>query len=78
MPTPAPAETIFIKVSCLVVLLTASPEPRAVLNNSTFTPMSLGDAAGKRQAQKLRTLTEDRNSVLLYESWALCSCLAED
>src|SRR5438046_10527536 len=37
MPRPAPAEAIFMKVSCLVLLLTASPEPRAVLNNNTFT-----------------------------------------
>ena len=28
-----------MKVSCLVLLLTASPEPRAVLNSNTFTPM---------------------------------------
>src|SRR6266481_558196 len=39
MPRPAPAEAIFMKVSCLVLLLTASPEPRAVLNSKTFTPM---------------------------------------
>jgi Protein of unknown function DUF72 len=28
-----------MKVSCLVLLLTASPKPRAVLNSNTFTPM---------------------------------------
>src|SRR6476659_7782855 len=39
MPTPAPAEAIFMKVSCLTLLLTASPEPRAVLKSNTFTPM---------------------------------------
>src|SRR5215472_19294606 len=44
MPRPAPAEIIFMKVSCLVWELTAIPAPRAVLSRNRFVPILLKTA----------------------------------